>query len=422
MKKDPTFKRIFILFQNQTDPIIINALSYTPALINRQQKKILNLWLKEKANNWVDIETRQQFVEKLADKRIIKFVDNNGLKEATDSFNRVCNSIIKNGHWLELSSTISEYKSFILEVNSNSKYIVDMKDYIEEVLIGMDNLYKKYRENINSSLTKIQSEKIKIPDTEIDKLKLQILNSPFSLVNRILPLTEVEIFNNMYSHSEFTLIDLVEVNYIEDVGIETRNYSKKFSEIDSELMKFMEEIKVEDKGINSLNKENEVYLQYFLDDINLKLNIYFELISLNFLYEIVKKKVDNDTTSSFSMIDLIDENVKIAHLTQLFPMLEEKIRQLGEKKNIFTQKELNDGVISFKDPTSILTQIIGSDDKREKQGFRDCGIELFLYLCLYSKNALNIRNKCIHARDYIYGDRLIFGLKVSLFCLLLLMD
>lgn len=226
----------------------------------------------------------------------------------------------------------------------------------------------------------------------------------------------------MYSHSEFTLIDLVEVNYIEDVGIETRNYSKKFSEIDSELMKFMEEIKVEDKGINSLNKENEVYLQYFFDDINLKLNIYFELISLNFLYEIVKKKVDNDTTSSFSMIDLIDENVKIAHLTQLFPMLEEKIRQLGEKKNIFTQKELNDGVISFKDPTSILTQIIGSDDKREKQGFRDCGIELFLYLCLYSKNALNIRNKCIHARDYIYGDRLIFGLKVSLFCLLLLMD
>ncbi|WP_347284182.1 hypothetical protein [Lactobacillus taiwanensis] len=422
MKKDLTYKRIFILFQSQTDPIIISALSYTPALINRQQKKILNLWLKEKANSWVDIETRQQFVEKLADKRIIKFIDNNGLKEATDSFNRVCNSIIKNGHWLELSRTISEYKSFILEVKSNSKYIVDMKDYIEEVLIGMDNLYKKYIENINSSLTKVQSEKIKIPDTEIDKLKLQILNSPFSLVNRILPLTEVGIFKNMYSHSEFTLIDLVEVNYIEDVGIETKNYSKKFSEIDSELMKFMEEIKVEDKGINSLNKENEVYLQYFFDDINLKLNIYFELISLNFLYEIVKKKVDNDTTSSFSMIDLIDENVKIAHLTQLFPMLEEKIRQLGEKKNIFTQKELNDGVISFKDPTSILTQIIGSNDKRGKKGFKDCGIELFLYLCLYSRNALNIRNKCIHARDYIYGDRLVFGLKISLFCLLLLMD
>lgn len=422
MKKDPTFRQIFILFQSQKDPIIISALSYTPALINRQQKKILNLWLKEKANNWVDIKTRQQFVEKLADKRIIKFIDNNGLKEATDSFNRVCNSIIKKGHWLELSSTISEYKSFILEVKSNSKYIVDMKDYIEEVLIKMDNIYKKYRENITSSLTKVQSEGAEIQDIDVDKLKLQILNSPFSLVNRILPLNEVGIFKNMYSHSEFTLIDLVEVNYIEDVGIETRNYSKKFSEIDSELMKFMEEIKVEDKGINSLNKENEVYLQYFFDDINLKLNIYFELISLNFLYEIVKKKVDNDTTSSFSMIDLIDENVKIAHLTQLFPMLEEKIRQLGEKKNIFTQKELNDGVISFKDPTSILTQIIGSDNKRGKQGFRDCGIELFLYLCLYSRNALNIRNKCIHARDYIYGDRLVFGLKISLFCLLLLMD
>ena len=91
MKKDPTFRQIFILFQSQKDPIIISALSYTPALINRQQKKILNLWLKEKANNWVDIKTRQQFVEKLADKRIIKFIDNNGLKEATDSFNRVCN-------------------------------------------------------------------------------------------------------------------------------------------------------------------------------------------------------------------------------------------------------------------------------------------------------------------------------------------
>lgn len=179
---------------------------------------------------------------------------------------------------------------FILEVKSNSKYIVDMKDYIEEVLIEMDNLYKKYRENINLSLTRVQSEGIEIQDTDVDKLKLQILNYPFRLVNSILPLTEVEIFQNMYNHSKFTLMDLVEVNHIEDVGIETRNYSKKFSEIDSELMKFMEEIKVEDKGINSLNKENKVYLQYFFDDINLKLNIYFELISLNFLYEIVKKE------------------------------------------------------------------------------------------------------------------------------------
>ena len=44
-----------------------------------------------------------------------------------------------------------------------------MKDYIEEVLIEMDNLYKKYRENINLSLTRVQSEGIEIQDTDVDK-------------------------------------------------------------------------------------------------------------------------------------------------------------------------------------------------------------------------------------------------------------
>lgn len=240
------------------------------------------------------------------------------------------------------------------------------------------------------------------------------------MIERVIPLTQIQIFDNMCQHSDFSFIDLVDIVAIEDEGMYNKSQLKKLSEVDKKILTIIERIIKLDKGINlDQVKGSEVYLRYYFEDIDYKMKFYFTFISLNSLYKVVQNKVQQDNKLNFSMIDL-DDNIQIAHITQLFPMLEMKIRCLGEKKGIFPQKELDTSQISFKDPSSILIHIIVSEVREDRVGFKLCETELFLYLCLYAQNSLNIRNQCIHARDYINGSRLEFGLKVTLFCLLLL--
>ena len=61
--------------------------------------------------------------------------------------------------------------------------------------------------------------------------------------------------------------------------------------------------------------------------------------------------------SEYKLIDLNDE-IYLAHVTQLFPILENKIREYGSYLSIVPFKEKLDEYIHQKDPSSILQDII----------------------------------------------------------------
>jgi hypothetical protein len=111
-----------------------------------------------------------------------------------------------------------------------------------------------------------------------------------------------------------------------------------------------------------------------------------------------------------------DGQISLGHLTQLFPLLEIEIRRLGKIFGIVPFKERMNEFMKFKDPSSILRELI-EDVYEELDGFESAPDLLFVYHFMYNGNSLNIRNECIHGRDYIEGYQLKFAFKVTLLAL-----
>ena len=101
--------------------------------------------------------------------------------------------------------------------------------------------------------------------------------------------------------------------------------------------------------------------------------------------------------------------------------LENKIREFGMYCNIVPFKEKADEFLHMKDASSVLQQIL-MDAYSETNDFLNVVDFFFVYQSMYNGNCLNIRNECAHGREYINSDSLVFGFKVTLICLKLILD
>ena len=72
-----------------------------------------------------------------------------------------------------------------------------------------------------------------------------------------------------------------------------------------------------------------------------------------------------------------------------------------------------------KDPSSILRLIL-EKAYDETQSFEVVPDLLYVYHFLYNGNSLNIRNECVHGRDYLSGGSLNFAFKIVLTALYML--
>lgn len=110
------------------------------------------------------------------------------------------------------------------------------------------------------------------------------------------------------------------------------------------------------------------------------------------------------------------EELKLGHLTQLFPILENKIRKFGEMFGIVPIRENLNESHRLKEPDTVLKLII--------QYVIDMGGNLvdvsdmyYIHFCMFGENGMNVRNECIHGLDYCQGNRLKIGVKVALLSL-----
>ena len=113
--------------------------------------------------------------------------------------------------------------------------------------------------------------------------------------------------------------------------------------------------------------------------------------------------------------DLIsyDDNISVAHLTQLFPLLEIKIRELASLVGIVPFKERVADFMTYKDSSSVLREML-QEVHKELGSFENVPDLLFVYHFMYNGNSLNVRNECLHGRDYINGSRVRFAFRLTL--------
>ena len=133
------------------------------------------------------------------------------------------------------------------------------------------------------------------------------------------------------------------------------------------------------------------------------------------LYEKIKTEL-----SEYELIDLNDE-IYLAHVTQLFPILENKIREYGSYLSIVPFKEKVDEYIHKKDPSSVLQDII-LEIYKETASLENVPDLFFVYQCMYNDNFLNVRNECAHGNAFIFGDELLNGFKLTLICLNVILE
>ncbi len=111
-----------------------------------------------------------------------------------------------------------------------------------------------------------------------------------------------------------------------------------------------------------------------------------------------------------------DDKIMLGHLTQLFPLLEMQIRKLGKMFGIVHFKERTSEFMKFKDPCSVLCELLKMV-YNELGSFENASDLLFVYHFMYNGNSMNIRNECIHGRDYLEGGQLRYAFKVTLLAL-----
>lgn len=179
-------------------------------------------------------------------------------------------------------------------------------------------------------------------------------------------------------------------------------------DIDKMLLQYIDDLKSR-KGYKLLNQfDSEEYVASIHESYKINTQEAILLfIKEEDLYNVVKKE---------SKIELLpySNNISLALLTQLFPVLEVKIRELVTLFGIFPFKKNIDEFMQYNDPSSLLRELL-KIIYDEQHSFENIPDLLYIYNIMYNGNSCNIRNECIHGRDYLYGGRLRFAFRATLF-------
>ena len=188
-------------------------------------------------------------------------------------------------------------------------------------------------------------------------------------------------------------------------------------DVDQAFLKIIERLQ-KDKGYKLLNyvePKKAIEDLYNMYESNTQLHMAF-FSDVQTLYDKLKNEIPE-----YNLMDFDGANLFPAHLLQLFPILENKIREFGVFFNIAPFKENINDFLHMKDASSVLQQIL-MGIYSETGSFDGVDDFFFVYQSMYNGNNLNIRNEACHGRDYLEESRLLFAFKVTLFCLNLIVN
>ena len=279
--------------------------------------------------------------------------------------------------------------------------------YKEITLLGQNvNSYlrnEKYFEKMQSQMQKFEYSTT-VKKEQIEEYNQYFTQYPLACFRNSFSWKEQNILAQMSTSSEFAISTLFKENtiYIDKFVpyIKKIDLSQKDS-FDNIVCKYLDDIQIKyaEQLLNS-NIEPVAYLRSIYESYSLTLSTFITTINENNY-----KKMYKDIEDGFLKYGLLPypDRVSVAHITQLIPLVELLIRELGIKNNIIPFKEKEQQIHVMKDSSTILLSIIRKKFK-ESNNFENMGIYLYLYNYLYNNNSLNIRNELIHARQYLDSE------------------
>lgn len=373
--------------------------------LHKDQIKIIKDYIENQYRTISDINDIPNLTQYLENTDIARHINQSYYNETKDKFL----ALIKDAHDISVANLFYQAMLFLISVNQTNQ-IVDKRNVKQDMINLQEDWQKnRYQEQIKNLHEFTHS--IQISTEEVEKYNKSILENPIIVANSIV-LAKVDdlisVIKRTSEHALMYMVSRVEINNIfpiKDTGI---NFDRH--ETDNILRKQVEKI-IERYGYKFINVlDIDIYVSAIHDGY--KNNVYSVIALFNKekeLYALLEKIIG---------IRLIpfNEQISLGHLTQLFPLLEIEIRQLGKLFGIVPFKENLNEFMKFKDPSSILRELI-ENVYDELDGFESAPDLLFVYHFMYNSNSLNIRNECIHGRDYFEGYRLKLAFKVTILAL-----
>lgn len=365
------------------------------------------LWIEESdKRNLTDVSTITtviDFCKFLNQKKLVNTLTETQLKKIKSKFWNLLNE--DETDTMYLSDLFIDYSKFLSKCFDNknlNKSLLNI-EIIRIQLFWENNVYPR-------STKQMIEEKIEttVSDEVINDLKEASITNPLTVVNQLLPLDEYNMFKQLNMNSETPMLSLFTRIKVEDIFPQKiTNIDLNRHKIEKYFIEYINGIKRKYQGLFLNNMETEKDLQRIFS--------YYEM-DLSYLFLLDKKQMYNKIIDSCKYsLDPYTEKTTLGLVTQLFPILEMKIRQVASYCGIspFKNNSFNDVGVKYNDPSTLLIKIIstiykGKGNLLSAQGF------IFVYLTMYDSNFKNIRNNLIHARNFLKNADLDLALRCTL--------
>lgn len=314
-----------------------------------------------------------------------------------------------NDNMILTSKAFYRYMLFLINVHNGSKN-VDNRTLNAE-MIRIQKLWHETYFKKQFNVLHEMSHEIEIPTEEINRFNDLCLLNPIIFAQHCIPCTERDVLEIMKLASENVLIffaDHIIAAPIFPFENNSINYHKH--NIDNCLLDY----------VNKIKKNKWYKLSNILDSDKYMLSIHkrFKINTQLMMYLFDKERELYELITAETDIDLLpySQEISLGMVTQLFPILEIKIRELVTLLGRFPYKMNKDEFMQNNDPSSLLREII-EDIYNEQGSFENIADFMYIYNIMYNSNSFNIRNECIHGRDYMHSDNLKFAFKATLFAI-----
>lgn len=405
---EDAFQAVIKLIQEFDKPDVIEQIKQMGFPVSKEQNNTLKNYAESYFENTNDITDIPAFLSFLENRKSVRFLSTKQL----ETINFIFVDLLNTDASIIIATMFYEYMSFLLEVNSSSTDIEKQKVHqymINTQLLWETEYYHKQVDNLQEF-----SNKTEIKTADIKAFCDNAMTLPRIVANTIGLASESEICKQMELISKYPMAYYVTSYDLQSsFPIKQNAQTGRNHEISDLLIDYVTKI-TESKSYRFFNRlQSDTYVKGIQSAYRAKVRFVVSLL--------YKEKEMYEAVSSITETKLLDYNSELylAHITQLFPVLEKKIRDLARNMGYFPFKKSVDDFMQYNDPSSILREIIISTCKGIN-GFDPVTDLYFVYNCMYNSSSLNVRNECIHGRGYETQNGLHFALRITLISILMI--
>ena len=410
ISENSDFIKLVQTIQNLSDPHIIKYLKADKYPLNIEQKRILNEYYDSLAHQIDKIEDVYTFIEYLENPDVPKRMDTNSFIKTSNLFYEY---IKTTDRAMLVPNLFYNYMVFLMKTNSVATEVdkrIVRADIINAQKVWQGDYYSK-----QENALQIFTHETKIATKDIENYNAALLLNPILVAKNCMLSEEERLCKVMENASEYAILHMFTTMYLSSVYPikgDTINYERH--DIDIMLKRTVEKIRRE-KAYKFLNVlDTDVYVAAIHKRYReLALTTVTMFNEEEKVYQLLQQATD------YKLIPY-EKNVTLAHLTQLFPLLEVKIRELASLVGIVPFKERLEDFMKYKDSSSVLRELL-QEVYKELGSFENVPDLLFVYHYMYNGNSLNVRNECMHGRDYMNGSRLRFAFRLTLLAIYMIM-